>query len=279
VAGMTILVTGATGRVGGQVLAQLPQGDVRALVRDPATATLPDGVDVVRGDLSDPATLDAAAKGADAVFLVFPTMRADPVAAEVVDVLAKHARHIVYLSAAGVAEQHDGTGIIGSHARLEHLIEESGAEWTFLRPSGFAANTLMWADQIRNGDVVRWFHGAATRSLIHERDIAAVAVRALTSAGHVGARYHLTGPGRLTQVEQVHAIGDAIGRPLRFEQLSPEDAVRELPSWLTTSIVDAHAEMVRHPEPVTSTVLDVTGSPARAFGEWAADHAADFTRS
>ena len=279
---MTILVTGATGRVGGQVLAQLPRDGVRALVRDPATATLPDGVDVVRGDLSDPTTLDAAAKGVDSVFLVFPTMRADPVAAEVIAALTRHARHVVYLSAAGVAEQHDGTGIIGSHARLEHLIEESGAEWTFLRPSGFAANTLMWAEQIRAGDVVRWFHGAATRSLIHEYDIAAVAVRALTEDGHADARYHITGPGQLTQVEQVHAIGQAIGRPLRFEQLTSEEAVRDLfagmPSGIAGSIVDGHAEMVRHPEPVTSTVLDITGTQARTFAQWATDHAADFTR-
>jgi uncharacterized protein YbjT (DUF2867 family) len=272
---MTILVTGATGRVGGQVVSQLPRGAVRALVRDPAAATLPDGVDIVRGDLSDPDTLDAAAEGVDAVFLVFPTMRADSVAPEVVAAFARHARHIVYLSAAGVAEPHDGTGIISSHARLEHLIEESGTEWTFLRPSGFASNTFMWADQIRAGDVVRWFHGAATRSLIHEYDIAAVAVRALTEDGHVGARYHLTGPAGLTQVQQVAAIGDAIGRRLRFEQLSPEDpALADFPR----SIMDTHAEMVRHPEPVTSTVLDITGSRARTFEQWAADHAADFIR-
>src|SRR3954452_20549929 len=80
----------------------------------------------------------------------------------------------------------------------------------------------MWAAQIRDSDVVRWPYGQAARSLIHERDIAAVAVRALTEDGHAGARYVLTGPETLTQVEQVHAIGDAIGRPLRWEELSRE---------------------------------------------------------
>ena len=207
-------------------------------------------------------------------------MRADPVAAEVIDALTRHARHIVYLSAAAVADDHDGTGIVGSHARLEHLIEESGAEWTFVRPTGFAKNALMWADQIQQGDVVRWFHGAATRSLIHEHDIAAVAARTLTTDGHVGARYHVTGPEQLTLVEQVHAIGEAIGRPLRFDELAPEDAMRELfpDSPFAKSIVDGHAKMVRKPEPVTSTVLDVTGSPALTFQQWAIDHAAEFTR-
>ncbi|HEY3752434.1 MAG TPA: NAD(P)H-binding protein [Pseudonocardiaceae bacterium] len=277
---MTILVTGATGTVGGQLLNQLPADNVRVLVRDPAKAALPDGVDVVRGDLSDPASLDTAVKDVDSVFLVFPTLQADQVAPEVIDALTRHAPHIVYLSAAAVADEHDGTGIVGSHARLEHLIEESGAEWTFVRPTGFAKNALMWADQIRAGDVVRWFHGAATRSLIHEHDIAAVAARALTTNGHVGARYHVTGPEQLTLVEQVHAIGEAIGRPLRFDELAPEDAVRELfpDSPFAKSIVDGHAKMVRNPEPVTSTVLDITGTQARTFAQWAADHAADFTR-
>ena len=82
--------------------------------------------------------------------------------------------------------------------------------------------------------------------------------------------------------EQVQAIGEAIGRSLRFEQVAPDEAVQELfagmPTGFAKSIVDAHAEMVRHPEPVTSTVLDITGSQARTFAQWAADHAADFTR-
>jgi uncharacterized protein YbjT (DUF2867 family) len=275
-----ILVTGATGRVGGQVVAQLAGTErVRALVRRPVP--LPDGVESVLGDLSDPSTVDAAAKGVDSVFLVFPTLRADQAAPEVIDALAGHARQIVYLSAAGADEHADG--ILGSHGRLERLIERSGARWTFLRSGGFAANTLGWAEQIRNGDVVRWFHGAARRSLIHEYDIAAVGVRALTGDGHDGARYHLTGPAALTQVEQVHAIGDAIGRLLKFQELSPDEAARtlfaDLPDGVGRSIVDAHAGMVAHPEPVTSAVLDITGTPARTFARWAADHAADFTRS
>ncbi len=273
-----ILVTGATGRVGGQAVAQLAAAGVpaRALVRKP-DAVLPAGVEMAHGDLTDPATVDAAAAGVDAVFLVFPTLRADHAAPEVVAALARHARHIVYLSANGARP---GDGILGSHARLEELIEGSGAAWTFLRPGGFAANTLMWADQIRAGDRVRWFHGAATRSLIHEHDIAAVGVRALTETGHAGTRPHLTGPQQLTQVQQVAAIGDALGRSLRFEQLTEGEARQRFfagaPPSMADGILSAHAEMVRHPEPVTTTVEDITGSPALTFAGWAADHAADF---
>jgi uncharacterized protein YbjT (DUF2867 family) len=249
---------------------------VRALVRN-TDAALPAGVDAVRGDLTEPATVDAAAQGVDAVFLVFPTLRADHVAPEVVAALARHARHIVYLSAAGVRP---GDGILGSHARLEELIEQSGAAWTFLRPSGFAANTLMWADQIRAGDAVSWFHGAATRSLIHEHDIAAVAMRALTETGYAGTRPHLTGPQQLTQVRQVAQIGDALGRSLRFEQLTEDEArarfFADAPEGMAEGIMAAHAEMAAHPEPMTTTVADLTGRPALTFARWAADHAADF---
>jgi uncharacterized protein YbjT (DUF2867 family) len=277
----TVLVTGATGRVGGQVVRQLVDTGVavRALVRDPGAAVLPAGVDRVQGDLADADSLTTALKGVDTVFLVFPTMRADDAAPSVIDAMARHTGRIVYLSTAGADEHTDG--ILGSHGRMERLVETSGMDWTFLRPRGFAANTLMWADQIRAGDTVRWIHGAATRSLIHEHDIASVAVRALTEDGHGAARYHLTGPARLTQVEQVTTIGEVIGRPLRFEEVPPEVARREffsdLPRAFADSILAGHAAMVREPEPVTTTVADLTGTPARTFRQWAEDHAADFT--
>src|SRR5262249_45417669 len=116
------------------------------------------------------------------------------------------------------------------HAEIERLIEASGLGWTFLRPGMFAANALTWwAPQIRAGDVVRWPYADAPTAPIHEQDIAAVAVRALIEAGHDGAEYVMTGPQSLTQREQVETIGEVIGRSLRFEELSPEEARRELP--------------------------------------------------
>ena len=87
-------------------------------------------------------------------------------------------------------------------------------EWTFLRPTGFAANTLMWAPQIRAKGAVRWPYGQAARSLIHEADISDAGIRVLTEDGHGGASYVLSGPEAMTQVDQVHAIGEAIGRPI-----------------------------------------------------------------
>ncbi len=108
-----------------------------------------------------------------------------------------------------------------------------------------------------------------------------MAVRALTEDGHGGEKYVLTGPELLTQVEQALAIGEAIGRSLRFEEIPPEAARREwiaagLPASVVDGIFEAHARMVAEPERVTRTVEEVTGRPKRTFRQWAIDHADDF---
>jgi uncharacterized protein YbjT (DUF2867 family) len=277
-----ILVTGATGRGGGSVLAQLLDKGVavRAVVRDPQRASLPSGVDVVPGDLADPSSLDAALDGVDSVFLVWPTIAADHAAPSVIAQIAKQARRVVYLSANGVSA--DMTeGILGSHAMMERLIEDSGVEWTFLRPTGFAANTLGWAPGIRANGVVRWFHGAARRALIHEKDIAAVGVLALTSDELLGQRPVLTGPAAISQFDQAAAIGQAIGRPVRFVELPSDVARRELfpdrPAAVADGLIAAHAALVANPEVVNDTVPRLTGRPAHTFAEWATDHASDFS--
>ncbi len=274
----TVLVTGATGNVGRHVLSGLLERgvEVRALVRDPAAARLPEGVEAVRGDLTRPGTLEDAAAGVASVFLLWPGFGAADAPAAV-DAVARHARRIVYLSASAGPENRRPDGFWGE---IEELVERTGLEWTFLRAGGFAANTLGWADQIRDG-VVRWPYGQAGRSLIHEADIAEVAVRALTEDGHVGAAYTLTGPEVLTQAEQVAVIGRAVGRDVRWEE-QPVDEAREqlLAAWGDPSYADmalaAWAAMVDDPEHVTTTVQDVTGTPARTFHQWALDHAADF---
>lgn len=134
----------------------------------------------------------------------------------------------------------------------------------------------MWAEQIRASGVVRWPYGRAARSLIHERDIADVAVRALTEGGHAGARYVLTGPDALTQTEQVAVIGEAIGRPVRWEELSREGAEGRLAGVVPDTALDTWAAFVEDPEVVTSTVQEVTANPGRTFAQWAREHAAEF---
>lgn len=276
-----IVVTGATGTVGRQVVQQLVERGVpaRAVARDPASARLPSSAEVVRADLTDPGSLEPHLAEADAAFLVWPFTSPELAAGpgrRVVEALARHVPRIVYLSAEAAAGRPDSFW-----STIERLIEGSGAAWTMLRPTGFAVNTLMWADQIRNGGVVRWPYGAASRSLIHERDIAAVAVRALTEDRHAGQRYLLTGPETITQAEQVAVIGEVTGHLLRWEELEPQAARQHLLSaWGDPAFVDSALATWRglttRPEPVNRTVQEVTGVPARTFRQWAHDHRSDF---
>ena len=279
-----VLVTGATGNVGRQVVEQLRGTGcrIRALSRSPHSANLPHDVEVVRGDLSAPDTLDACLDGVDAVFLVWVAPFA--AAAPAVERIASHAERLVLLTSPHRTPHpfFQQPNVLRSiHAGIEQLVEASGVQWTFLRPGAFALNCRnWWAPQIKKGDVVRWFYAAAATAPIDERDIAAVAVRALCDEGHAGREYMLTGPESLTQREQVDIIGDAIGRPLRFEELSPESARRELLTLMPPSIADmllsAYAAAVDRPAFVTTTVADVSGVPARSFRDWAVDHAAAF---
>lgn len=253
----------------------MPTGvGVRAMARDPESTNLPPGVEVVRGDLTDPASVNAALNRVDAVFLLWPFMTADGAAA-VVDAIARATDRVVYLSAMTAED--------GFWGEIEQLIEQSRLDWTFLRAGGFMSNTLMWVDQIRDG-VVRWPYGDMARSLIDEKDIAAVAVRSLTEGGHLGQRYVLTGPETITQAEQVHVIGEQIGHPVRWLEISRAEARTQLlASWGNPAFVDdaldAWAAAEHEPEPVTTTVERVTGAVARPFRDWArARHHADAFR-
>lgn len=279
-----VLVIGGTGTVGRHVLSQLSArgAQVRALTRNPDASRLPPQIQAVRGDLTLPDTLDSCLQNVDTVFLVW-TAPASAVA-PALQSIAKHARHIVFLSAPFKTphpffQQPNPARLLA--AQIERLIENSALQWTFLRPGMFAANALRWwAPQIRAGDLVRWPHLSAPTAPIDERDIARVAVHALCEDAHPGADYVLTGPQSLTQLEQLSTIGRVIGRSLRIEEISPDDARHELlgimPAPVVNMLLNAWAAAVAQPAYVTSTVADVTGTPARPFSDWVADHSPEF---
>jgi uncharacterized protein YbjT (DUF2867 family) len=279
-----ILVIGATGNVGRQVISQLASTDVqvRAMARSPESANLPPSVEVVRGDLTLPDTLDRCLEGVDAVFLVWgiPFAAARPA----VERIARHARSIVFLSSPHQTLHpffQQPNPVATLHAKVERLIEDSGLEWTFLRPGMFAINALSWwAPQIRAGDVVRWPYADAVTAPIHERDIAAVAARCLIEHGHAGENYVLTGPAALNHREQVLTIGDVIGHHLTFEEMPPETAPQEMtafmPAFIAKMLLDAWAAAIGQPAFITSTVAEVSGMPPRTFRDWAVDHAIEF---
>jgi uncharacterized protein YbjT (DUF2867 family) len=150
-------------------------------MRTPASASQLDGVEVVRGDLSSPHTLEPAWRDVESVYLMWPGIPVEPHA---VQMIAQRARHLVYLST-DVADLRDGEQATSIHQENERLIRTNAMSWTFLRAIDFATNTLAWAGQIKQG-IVRWPYGQAARSLIHERDIADVDVHVLTSKGTTG---------------------------------------------------------------------------------------------
>jgi uncharacterized protein YbjT (DUF2867 family) len=278
------LIIGATGNVGRAVVSQLLSCDVpvRAMSRHPQAAEFSENVEVVFGDLAQPETLDKCLEGVDSALLVW-TAPPDTIEAAL-DRITKTVRHVVFVSSPHktphpLFQQPNPLRVM--HARIENVIENSAAEWTFLRPGMFASNALVWwAPQVRAGDVVSWPFADVPTAPIHPSDIAAVGVRALCDDGHAGAEYVLTGPQSLTHAEQVSLIGRAIGRSLRFEELSPDEARRELLSVMplpaVNMLIGAWAAAVGHPAVVTSTVTEVTGRPPRTFLEWATDHAAEF---
>jgi uncharacterized protein YbjT (DUF2867 family) len=279
-----VLVIGATGRVGRLVVGLLTDAGVpvRALTHRPGAAALPADVEVVTGDLTVPESLDAGLRGAGAVFLVWAAPPAT--APAVVERLATHARRVVFLSSPHQTphpffQQPNPMAVL--HADIERLIAAAGLESVIIRPGMFASNALFWwAPAIRAGGAVRWPYGAAETAPVDERDVAAVAVRALREDGYAGGDYVLTGPESLSQAEQVSVIGDVLGRRIRFEELSPDEFRNETEgSWPRPAVdmlLAAWGAALGRPALVTSTVSGILGSAPRSFRQWAADHATAF---
>lgn len=275
---MSFLVTGATGNVGRHVVGELAAAgeSVRAVTRTPARATLPAGVDVVAGDLDQPESLRAAMTGIHSMYL-FPVPQTAP---EVVRLAVEAGvRRIVVLSSSSVLEADNHSGQY--HLAVEQAVEASGLEWTHVRPGEFSTNVLWkWGSSIRTGGVVQAPYPDAVRVLIHEADVAAVAVAALRTDDLVGERLELTGPEQLTQVQQVEQIAAAIGRSIKFEEISPDEARQVMGAVMPPPVVEMVlgylAASVESPPLVLPTVEKVLGRPALTFGQWAADHAADF---
>lgn len=276
----TALVTGATGKVGRHVVHGLLEAGatVRALSRDPDRADLPPEVRVLRGDPTDPTALAGAADGADTALLVW--IGFDSTGAEgPVTMLGERVAHVVQLSAADLTR---GGGSVqqGVWADIEALVEQHAENHTFVRAGGFAANTLGWAGQLASSDTVRLPHPEASRSLVHEEDIAAVIVRAMLDPAHHDRTYAVTGPEALTQAQQVATIGRVLGRDLKVEEQPHEEALAELagvmgPEFARQSL-GYWASLVATPEAVSPDVERVLGRPALAYEHWVQDHLAHF---
>ena len=239
-----ILITGATGNIGKEVLKQVAQTGmpVRAAVQSPGKTAIPEGVDVAIVDYNQPETLRSALNGVDRVFLVGPpTAQLVALERKAVDVIASSGvRHLVKLSAMGGR----AATFPRQHAESEDYILSQGVPFTFLRPNGFMQNFVNYASSsIVRENVFYGSEGDGRISHIDIRDIAAVATRVLTEDGHIGHIYTLTGPEPLSNAQAAEMLSDVLGRPIRFVNLDPAQLRQALlsagtPEWSAEALLD-----------------------------------------
>jgi uncharacterized protein YbjT (DUF2867 family) len=280
-----VIVFGATGTVGRQVVTQLAEGGIpsRAVSRraDVASAGTSEVIEWVRADLGDPGTLDRVLEGVDRVFLVTggQAMLLEG------NLLAAAGRagvtHVVRMSGSFLVGPDATVGFDRAHYRAEQALERSGLAWTHLRPSYFMQNLLI---QGASGTLALPF-GDARVNLVDTRDIAAVAVAALTGAGHEGQTYPVSGPEALTFTQVAATLSTVTGRPFSYRPVGREEFAATLQQWglPATAAADVAEEYTvigrHHPafEQVTDTVPRLTGRPGISLARFAADHAAALT--
>lgn len=273
---MTYLVTGATGNVGRHVVDQLLKANqkVRALTRNPETANLPTGTETVAGDLANPGALAPAFDGVAGVHLI--TFNGDAytpltTAGEIIELAKKNGvKRMTVLS--GSLEE----------GEAERMVKASGLEWTILQPVEFMSNILAdWKESIRSEGLVRDPFPYALSARVHEADIAAVAVSALLESGHAGKSYELTGPEAISRIEAVRLISEQIGREIKFEEQTIEQARAQWRQWgFSEEDMDFFIQMGANTPKVgytvQHTVEQVTGRPARTLTQWIREHAHHF---
>ncbi|MER6120346.1 NAD(P)H-binding protein [Streptomyces sp. NPDC001743] len=281
-----ILVTGATGTVGREVVRCFPPGvALRLMTRNPAGVTVVrPGAEVVAGDYASPQSLARALRGVRKAFLVTSRVGGDEGAVFLGAARAAGVRHVVMLSAASVTDARADDLITRWQRANEDILRQSGMAWTLLRPRSFMSNCLSWAEPIRSQRAVRALYGTSVNACVDPRDIAEVAVRALTGDGHEGAAHTLTGPEAISAAEQTRLLAQVLGVSLRFEELGPRQAraalLRRYPPELAEALLSsARRQREGAKAAVGSGVREVTGRCARSFAQWAGDHAGAFAPS
>ncbi|MFJ6614917.1 SDR family oxidoreductase [Streptomyces sp. NPDC091289] len=277
-----IVVTGATGNVGRPLTQALAEAGRQVTAVSRHKAAVPDGVRHVAADLAEPAGLKPALDGAEALFLLLSgdlhAAGANP--ADIIDeAAASGVRRVVLLSTLGVVTRPSGRTRIAMRA-LEDTLRESGLEWAVLRPGGFASNALWWAESVRTQRVVAAPFGDIGVPVVDPADIAAVAAACLLEDRHNGGVYELTGPEVITPRQQAEAIATALGSPVRFHELTREEAetamTRSMPAELANDTLDILGSPSAAELRVSPDIRQVLGHAPRPFADWAARNVAAF---
>ncbi|MEV0078750.1 NAD(P)H-binding protein [Nocardia neocaledoniensis] len=280
-----ILITGATGTIGSALVSRLLADGVavRAATRDPAAASFPAAVDVVRVDYRDPATFAPAMAGVEAAFVNGLPGPGDTGVDGALAAAARAAgvRRVVKLSAIGTGDPR--LGLPGTwHVPGEQAVRESGLEWTILRPNTFASNTLSWIAPLRDGHPVPNLTGDGKQAVVDPRDVAEVAATALRSGRYDGRVLTLTGPLLHTGREQAAVLAEILGRSIEVADIAAADARDYMtaaglpPAFVEGSLIGQAFIRDGHNELISGDVAEVLGRRPRSYAEWAADHRVAF---
>lgn len=277
----TVLITGATGNVGAGLVPALTAAGilVRALTHSEAKAQpfRDQGIEVVIADLDRPNTLDAAVAGVDKIYLVTwngPT--APQQVRNLIDAAKRAGRpHIVRQSAYGSPKSR----IIRDHQAIDALIEASGLPYTFIAPTFYMQNVMMAAQTVASDGMIYMPFKNGKLGMVDVRDIVDVAAKVLTTQGHQGKRYIVTGPQSISFHEVAAALSDALGKPVQYVDV-PLAAGKQammgmgMPEWIVDGFVELMADFAENwADRVSPDVAIVTGQPGRSIAQFAQDHA------
>jgi uncharacterized protein YbjT (DUF2867 family) len=278
-----ILVTGATGNVGSRLVRLLKQKglSVRAFARDTERNKV-EGVETVAGDFSDKDALRRAMNGVTSVYLLTAGENLAQHEANVIDA-AKAAAVGLVVKHSVAGAQYKAPGFPQWHREGEERLEASGLPYVFLRPATFATNALYWAGTIKDQNAVYGALGEASLPVIDPEDIAEAAATVLTTPGHAGKAYELSGPESLTTEQQVNQLSQVVGRPLKYVNV-PDDAAKQsmLGMGMPPRYVDAMVSLIQmlrgigRIEAYPNDVKALTGHEPRTFRQWAEANAAAF---
>lgn len=285
-----ILVTGATGHVGSALVRTLDAkgAEFRVLVRNLDRAVnVPARAERFLGDLGRPETLARAFEGVDKLFLLTQGIGTDYAAHALAAAKTAGVRHVVFVSSYSVAPEYLRDAPLPGMARWHHereiMLRDSGIPATVLRPGGFMTNAFDWLPTLREGGYVVDAIGPGRYAPIDTADVAEVAAHALTTDGHEGAAWALTGDESLTVAEQVRILAGALGRDIEVrEAATPADAVRSrFPNGAPPALAEAIVEGFRimRADTVgfrTNTVERLLGRRPISFADWCARNASAF---
>jgi uncharacterized protein YbjT (DUF2867 family) len=278
-----ILVTGATGNVGSQIVNQLLTCGqrVRVFTRDAAkVAPWGDKVQVALGDFTRPETFAQAVAGVEAVFMMNGALD-DQIFRQLMALAKSHGTpRIVFLSSLFAADPGSPIGLL--HKDKEEALRASGLPFAIVRAGGFMSNAYQWIGSIRTESVVYNAMGDGAVASIDPADIAAVAVHALTTPVLTETQFDVTGETPLSTRKKVEVLSRILGKPIRVVDVPADAAVESLlrngiPQHVAAALGQSFQEIREgRASTITDTVRRVTGRSPRSFEAWAQEHSARF---